>query len=96
VIVGVNRFQDELAVEVPILKVDPELERGQRDRLARHRQQRDATAAARALGRVEEVAAGTTNLLPVMREALLAGATLGEICHRLRQVFGTFQPRASS
>jgi methylmalonyl-CoA mutase N-terminal domain/subunit len=96
VIVGVNRFQDELAVEVPILKVDPELERGQRDRLARHRQQRDATAAERALGRVEEVAAGTTNLLPVMREALLAGATLGEICHRLRQVFGTFQPRASS
>ncbi len=96
VIVGVNRFQDELAVEVPILKVDPELERGQRDRLARHRQQRDSTAAERALGRVEDVAAGTTNLLPVMREALLAGATLGEICHRLRQVFGTFQPRASS
>jgi methylmalonyl-CoA mutase, N-terminal domain len=95
VIVGVNRFQDQLPVEVPILKVDPELERGQRERLARHRRERSSTAVQQALARVEEAAAGDANLLPVMREALLAGATLGEICNRMRQVFGTFQPRAA-
>ncbi|MGH7642631.1 MAG: acyl-CoA mutase large subunit family protein [Candidatus Dormibacteria bacterium] len=95
VIVGVNRFQDELPVEVPILKVDPALERGQRERLQQHRQQRDATATEASLVRVEEGARGTVNLLPVMRDALVAGATLGEICNRLRAVFGIFQPRPS-
>ncbi|HUY57555.1 MAG TPA: methylmalonyl-CoA mutase family protein [Candidatus Micrarchaeaceae archaeon] len=95
VIVGVNRFQDDLPVEIPILKVDPELERGQRERLARHRQERDPAATELALGRVQAAATGTDNLLPVMRDALLAGATLGEICSRLRLVFGSFQPRSS-
>jgi len=95
VIVGVNRFQDELPVEVPILKVDPDLERDQRERLARHRQRRDQVPVDLSLARVEQAAQGTANLLPVMREALLAGATLGEICTRLRAVFGTFQPGAS-
>ncbi|MGA7362750.1 MAG: methylmalonyl-CoA mutase family protein [Candidatus Dormiibacterota bacterium] len=95
VIVGVNRFQDDVPVEIPILKVDPELERGQRERLVRHRQERDAAATELALGRVEEAARGTTNLLPVMRGALVDGATLGEICNCLRRVFGTFQPISS-
>jgi len=47
----------------------------------------------RALARVEEAARGTENLLPVLREALLAGATLGQICGRLRQVWGEYRPR---
>ncbi|MGB6772147.1 MAG: methylmalonyl-CoA mutase family protein [Candidatus Dormiibacterota bacterium] len=96
VIVGVNRFQDQLPVEVPLLKVDPQLERAQRERLARHRRERSSTAVERQLARVGEVAAGDANLLPVMREALVAGATLGDICNRLRQVFGTFEPRAAA
>jgi methylmalonyl-CoA mutase N-terminal domain/subunit len=95
VIVGVNRFQDELPVEVPILRIDPELEREQRERLARHREQRSWAATERALDAVEAVATGTANLLPAMLEALAAGATVGEICDRLRRVFGTFQPRTS-
>jgi methylmalonyl-CoA mutase N-terminal domain/subunit len=95
VIVGVNRFQDELPVEVPILKVDPDLEREQRERLTRHRQQRDTAATELALARVGEAAAGTANLLPVMRDSLIAGATLGEICNQLRAEFGTYQPRPS-
>jgi methylmalonyl-CoA mutase N-terminal domain/subunit len=93
--VGVNRFQDELPVEVPLLKIDPGLEQEQRERLARHRRERSWAATEEALGKVEDVATGTVNLLPVMLEALAAGATVGEICNRLRQVFGTFQPRIS-
>jgi len=96
IIVGVNRFQDETPVDIPILKVDPELERGQRERLARHRLERDEEASDRALARVENAAGGSSNLLPVMAEALRAGATLGEICNRLRAVFGAYQPRATS
>ncbi len=33
-------------------------------------------------------AEGTDNLLPVMKEALLAGATLGQTANALRDVFG--------
>ncbi|HEY6537455.1 MAG TPA: methylmalonyl-CoA mutase family protein [Candidatus Dormibacteraeota bacterium] len=92
VIVGVNRFQDQVPLEIPLLRVDPELERAQRERLARHRRERDQPAADLALDRVEAAAGGTANLLPPMAQALRVGATLGEICNRLRVVFGTYQP----
>jgi methylmalonyl-CoA mutase N-terminal domain/subunit len=96
VVVGVNRFQDQLPLEVPIVKGDPELERSQRERLARHRRERSNLVVDKALGLVEDAAAGDANLLPVMRDAIQAGTTLGEICNRLRQVFGTYQPHASA
>jgi methylmalonyl-CoA mutase N-terminal domain/subunit len=92
VIVGVNRFQDEVPVDVPLLKVDPELEAGQLERLARHRKERSQPAVDRQLDLVQACAEGPDNLLPPIREALAVGATLGEVCGRLRQVFGHWQP----
>jgi methylmalonyl-CoA mutase N-terminal domain/subunit len=92
VIVGVNRFQDELPVDVPLLKVDPQLEAGQLERLTRHRQQRSQPAVDRQLDLVQAGAEGTENLLPPIRKALAVGATVGEVCGRLRQVFGSWQP----
>jgi methylmalonyl-CoA mutase N-terminal domain/subunit len=41
---------------------------------------------------VRTVARGTGNLLPTMKEALRAHATLGEVSDALRDVFGTYQP----
>ncbi|MCS7051630.1 MAG: methylmalonyl-CoA mutase family protein, partial [Thermomicrobium sp.] len=58
-----------------------------------YRARQDAGRVARALDRVETAARGTENMLPVLREALLAGATLGQICGRLRQVWGEYRPR---
>jgi methylmalonyl-CoA mutase N-terminal domain/subunit len=46
-----------------------------------------------ALAAVEEAARGTENLLPPMREALRARATLGEVSDALRRVFGEYRPR---
>jgi len=93
VIVGVNRFQDQGPVEVPLLRVDPDLERDQVERLAGFRRVRSQIAVGRELDLVERAAAGRDNLLYPMRDALAAGATLGEVCDRLRQVFGVWQPR---
>jgi methylmalonyl-CoA mutase N-terminal domain/subunit len=45
-----------------------------------------------ALAAVEEMARGTGNLLPPMREALQARATLGEVSDALRRVFGEHRP----
>ena len=36
---------------------------------------------------------GSANLLPPIREALRAHATIGEICGTLREIFGSHQPR---
>jgi methylmalonyl-CoA mutase N-terminal domain/subunit len=33
-------------------------------------------------------ARGTDNLLPVMKDALLRGATMGQVAYALRDVFG--------
>jgi len=92
VVVGVNRFQDSLPVEVPLLRLDPELERDQLRRLAEHKRTRSNSAVSRSLAGVAGAARGDENLLWPMREALLAGATVGELCQSLREVFGVWRP----
>jgi methylmalonyl-CoA mutase N-terminal domain/subunit len=49
----------------------------------------------RALDAVETAARGTDNLLPPIIEAVKARATLGEICGRLRRVFGEHRPASA-
>jgi methylmalonyl-CoA mutase N-terminal domain/subunit len=88
VIVGVNRFAEQGAEQIELHRIDPESERRQLERTARVRAERNAGAAGAALGRVREVAVGTGNLLPPMRDALRARCTVGEICGVLRQEWG--------
>ena len=92
VVVGVNRFT--LAAEEPYepLRVDPAIESAQAARLAELRRARDADAVERALAEVREAAKGTANVLYPMREALRARATVGEVCHALRDVWGLYRP----
>jgi methylmalonyl-CoA mutase N-terminal domain/subunit len=45
-----------------------------------------------ALGRLEEAARGSDNLMPALKEALAAYATVGECAARLRRVFGEHRP----
>jgi len=91
VIVGVNRFQEEAdAKTVELHRIDPEIERRQRERTQAVRAGRDGAAVEKALQAVRETARGSENLLPVMRVALALQATIGEICTVLRDEFGTF------
>jgi methylmalonyl-CoA mutase N-terminal domain/subunit len=92
VIVGVNRFTDTSQQEVEILRVSAELEEEQVARLRRVRASRDSAAVERALDAVRRGAEGDANLLPLMREALAARATVGEVCAALRGVFGVYRP----
>ncbi|MEW6154868.1 MAG: methylmalonyl-CoA mutase family protein [Actinomycetota bacterium] len=94
VVVGVNRFVDDAgAVEVPPVAVDPEVAGRQVARVRAARARRDATAWAAALDGVTTAARGTANLLPPMKAALAAGATLGEVSDALRAVFGEHESR---
>jgi methylmalonyl-CoA mutase N-terminal domain/subunit len=92
VIVGVNRFVEDDEEPVEIQKLDEEQVRRQSERLSELRQKRDNAAVERALKEVEETARGPENLLPPMREALRARATLGEVSDALRGVFGEHHP----
>jgi methylmalonyl-CoA mutase, N-terminal domain len=89
-IVGVNRFQEDDAGRVELLQIDPESERRQLERTARVRTERSADAAAAALAAVREAAVGETNLLPVLRDALRAYCTIGEVCETLRAEWGMY------
>jgi methylmalonyl-CoA mutase N-terminal domain/subunit len=89
VVVGVNRFA-ETGEPVPLetLRVDPELERAQCERLRALRARRDAGPWRASLEALEDRARDGGNLVPAMVEAVLAGATVGEVAGRLREVFG--------
>ena len=105
VVVGVNRFHDEAGVSPPVLKVDPELERGQVERLRAVRAKRDASAVAGALRRVEDAALSGDNLMgPTLEgdgeDGVLGGdrvgderLAVGEIVSVLKKHFGVYEGR---
>jgi methylmalonyl-CoA mutase N-terminal domain/subunit len=97
IIVGVNKYvmpQDEKA-KVNILRVDPEVQRRQIERLKRVRAERDNRAVKRALERLEEAARSRENTMPYILEAVKAYASVGEIMEVLKKVHGTYREPAS-
>jgi methylmalonyl-CoA mutase N-terminal domain/subunit len=91
-VVGVNRFVEPEEREVEIQRIDPAEVDAQIERLRALRADRDDGEVRRTLEHVERAARATENLLPPMREALRARATLGEISDTLRAVFGEYRP----
>ena len=75
---------------MPLLRIDPELQRQQIARLNGVRARRDGSATRDALNRIEQAARGEDNLMPHIIRAVEASATLGEISDRLRAVFGEY------
>ncbi|AEV88618.1 methylmalonyl-CoA mutase [Actinoplanes sp. SE50] len=92
VVVGVNRFTAEAEEKYEPLRVDPAIEAAQAARLATLRAERDDPAVQAALADLAKAAAGTANVLPSMKEALRLRATVGEVCHTLRGVWGVYRP----
>ncbi|WP_027342621.1 acyl-CoA mutase large subunit family protein [Hamadaea tsunoensis] len=91
-VVGVNRFALDEEEPYEPLRVDPAIEEAQVARLAELRRVRDNAAVRTALAGVKKAAEGTDNVLYPMKEALAARATVGEVCHALRDVWGTYRP----
>jgi methylmalonyl-CoA mutase N-terminal domain/subunit len=92
VVVGVNEFVTAEERPTNLFQLDPELGAALVERLARFRAQRDADAARRALDALERDARSSGNLMASIVDAVEASVTLGEICDRLRGVFGVHQP----
>jgi methylmalonyl-CoA mutase N-terminal domain/subunit len=92
VVVGVNKFTADGEEPYQPLRVDPAIEAEQAERLARLREQRDKTAFGRSIDALRSAGEGTDNVLYPLRDALRAGASLGEVCDALREVWGEYQP----
>ncbi len=93
-VAGVNEFKlpgdDE--INIPVLKIDPEVERSQHNRLKKLRETRDNAKVEESLQKLEEVAKKEDeNVMPYLIDAALAYATLGEIRQALENVFGTYK-----
>jgi len=95
VVVGVNRYQGQ-EQPVPVIKISPHHEREQAEALRALRAGREPARVADLLQAVRGAAEGADNLLPPMREALRAYATIGEVCGVLRDVFGEYRPGSRS
>src|SRR6478735_7173424 len=85
IVVGVNKYEDDRNPEVPdILRVDPESEHQQVQRLKAFKADRDQGRVDQRLEEIRECARGTDNMLPVLRQALKDRASMGEVCEAMR------------
>jgi methylmalonyl-CoA mutase N-terminal domain/subunit len=91
VVVGVNRFRTEDDTPVPTMRIDPSVERAQVERVRALRGRRDAEKTEVALTLLEDAARSTDNLLPRILTCVESLATVGEISHRLRRVWGEYR-----
>ena len=92
VVVGLNRFTVDGDPEPDVMQIDPTLESNQIAALSQRRQQRDESTLRRLLDAVTSAARGHDNVLYPMKDALLAGASIGEITEALLPVFGRYRP----
>ncbi len=91
IVVGVNRYVTDTVDDVDILRVDQASEDHQLKRLAAFKDARDTTAVEARLEQLRDAAQGEANLLDPIREALRAGASIGEVCGAMRDVFGEYR-----
>jgi methylmalonyl-CoA mutase N-terminal domain/subunit len=92
IVVGVNAFQMDEKQQLEPLNVNPSLEANQRERLRKLRANRDSARTAEMLNHLESSARSTDNLMPIFIECVENKVTLGEICGRLRSIWGEYQP----
>ena len=92
IVVGVNDYilEDE-KLEIPLLKIDPQVEKKQSERLADLRKKRDHAQVKKTLNDLRDACKGTQNVMIHILEATRAYATLGEIAGVLKEVFGEYR-----
>jgi len=93
IIVGLNQFQMEEAPLRDILRIKPEVEQYQKEKLARVKKERNNAKVKETLAVLKKAAQGTDNVVPPILDAVKVYASLGEISDTLREVFGEYRER---
>jgi methylmalonyl-CoA mutase N-terminal domain/subunit len=90
IIVGVNEFVSTERQEIGTLYIDESAGERQLARLGETRRTRDRPRVDAAIERLQQGARGTSNLMPLLVDAVRAHATVGEMCDGLREVWGEY------
>jgi methylmalonyl-CoA mutase N-terminal domain/subunit len=90
IVVGVNEYVQKDDAEIPILRIDPELERKQRGRVEATKSRRDPSEVERTLAELKSAAATDANLMPAILDCARARVSEGEMVESLQQVFGSY------
>ncbi len=90
-IVGVNAYNEEKPLAIPILEMDPNGYKRQAERLAELRKTRDNGRTGQALDKLRIACEGTENTMPYLMDCVRAYATLGEIISVMKEVFGVYE-----
>lgn len=90
IVVGVNEFRTEDEQAPDLMKVDEAFVENQLSRLERLKQSRDTEKVEAGLAELKRTASGNGNLMYPILDCVRAYATVGEICHALREVFGEY------
>jgi methylmalonyl-CoA mutase N-terminal domain/subunit len=88
-----NQFQIEEGPLRDILRIRPEVERYQKEKLTRVKKERDNGKVKQTLAILKKAAQGTDNVVRPILEAVRVYATLGEISDTLREIFGEYRQR---
>jgi methylmalonyl-CoA mutase N-terminal domain/subunit len=91
IIVGVNQFKMQEEQPTDLLKIQDEVEKSQIEKLKKVKESRDNIAVKSCLESLTKAAQGTDNLMPHILNAVRQYASVGEICHALRQVYGEYR-----
>jgi methylmalonyl-CoA mutase N-terminal domain/subunit len=90
-IVGVNAYEDQKPLTIPILEMDPQGYQRQVARLEQLRLTRDHGRVGQTLDRLRLACQDSENTMPYLMEAVHAYATLGEIVDVMKGVFGKYE-----
>ncbi|WP_280768363.1 acyl-CoA mutase large subunit family protein [Salipaludibacillus daqingensis] len=90
IVVGVNKFTVGDEQQPDLLKVDEAFVESQIERLNQIRKERDQEKVSDILEKLKKSAEGKENLMYPIIEAVKEYATVGEICHALRDVYGEY------
>ncbi len=91
IVVGVNEFIEEEQPKMELLKIQPEVEKHQVERLNQVRRERNNQRVKERLRELRSAAHNGDNLMPKILNAVRVYATLGEMCNVLKEEFGEYE-----
>jgi methylmalonyl-CoA mutase N-terminal domain/subunit len=89
-VVGVNKYSIPEEIPIATLKIDPEIEERQIQRVRKVKRERNSVAVKEALTRVSEACRSGENVMEPICEAVRRDATVGEVCDIFRTEFGVY------
>tara|TARA_B110000263_G_scaffold123865_1_gene107721 strand:+ start:471 stop:2099 length:1629 start_codon:yes stop_codon:yes gene_type:complete len=94
-IVGVNNFiKEDESIDIPILEITDKVQTKQIDKLKKIKNTRNNKLVKEKLDKITAASKSDTNLLPLIIDAALEYATLGEIVDSMKVVFGEWKEEA--